>query len=119
MPKKGSSTSAYVRIQGKFTVNIVTGCYDWRRSLSSQGRYPTIGIQGQRRPDYAYRVAWAAVNGPIPTTPPPDGSSRWEIHHRCMNNRCVNPDHLELLTRREHTARHNKVRADIRLAKAA
>src|SRR4029077_7308465 len=29
----------------------------------------------------------------------PDGK---ELHHRCRNRRCCNPDHLEALTRSEH-----------------
>lgn len=119
MSAKGKSTPAIDRMQGKYVINIATGCHDWVRSRSSQGRYPTIGIQGSKRPQYAYRVAWESVNGPVPTTPCPDGSWRWELHHSCGNRSCVNPYHIELVTNREHTREHNEIRAAIRLAKAA
>ena len=33
---------------------------------------------------------------------PPDGSHRWELHHICLNRSCVNPDHIQLVTHREH-----------------
>ena|ERR1035438_6093540 len=72
-----------------------------------------------RRPEYAHKVAWESVNGPVPTTPCPDGSRRWELHHSCMNRSCVNPDHIRLVTHREHVELHNELRAAIRLAKAA
>jgi len=119
MPVKGSSSSALERMQGKFVINIVTRCWEWQRSHSSQGRYPTISVEGCRRPDYAHRVAWESVHGPVPTTPCPDGSHRWELHHTCLNRSCVNPDHIQLVTHREHTDIHNGIRAAIRFAKAA
>jgi hypothetical protein len=72
-----------------------------------------------RRPDYAHRVAWESVHGPVPTTPCPDGSHRWELHHTCLNRSCVNPAHIQLVTHREHTDIHNGIRAAIRFAKAA
>ena len=119
MPVKGNSSSALVRMQGKFIINIVTRCWDWQRSRSSQGRYPTISVEGSRRPVYTHKVAWESANGPVPTTPCPDGSHRWELHHSCMNSNCVNPDHIQLVTHREHVELHNEIRAAIRLAKAA
>jgi len=119
MPRKGTSTPAIDRMQGKYVIDIVTGCWEWVRSHSTQGRYPTIGMPGSHRPEYAYRVAWESVNGPVPTTPCPDGSHRWELHHSCQNRSCVNPQHIELVTHREHVREHNAIRATIRLAKAA
>ena len=119
MPVKGSAVSAAFRLEGKYTVNIATGCFEWKGSLSSQGGYPTIALPASRRPEYAYRIAWAAVNGPIPLKACPDGSYRWEIHHLCFNRRCVNPKHLKLLTQKQHAAAHNARRAAVRLAKAA
>lgn len=119
MPVKGNSTPAIDRMAGKYTINIQTGCFEWQRSLSSQGRYPTIGMEGKRRPEYAYKVAWESVNGPVPVTPCPDGSWRWELHHRCFNRQCVNPDHIQLVTHNQHVALHNIRRAAIKKAKAA
>ena len=119
MPVKGSAVSAASRLEGKYTINPTTGCWDWNRSRSSQGRYPTIARARSGKPEYAYRVAWAGGNGPIPLKPCPDGSWRWELHHRCFNKDCVNPSHIKLVTQKLHVAIHNGRRAAERLAKAA
>jgi hypothetical protein len=119
MRSRGTALSAASRLQGKYTVNIVTSCWEWNRSRSSQGRYPTISLPGSRKPEYAYRVAWAEANGPIPIKPCPDGSGRWEIHHLCFDRSCVNPKHLKLVTKKQHGALHSARRAAMRLAKAA
>jgi hypothetical protein len=65
--------------------------------MKSEGYgYITAG-RGHRRP--AHVVAWEAINGPVP-----DGGV---VHHGCENKGCVNPDHLELKTRPDHTSLHN------------
>ena len=90
MPK-----SIEARIANKFTINPATGCHEWTGSLSTQYGYPTIS--GPRRTlIYVHRH----MAGPVPETPPPDGSNRWEVHHTCFNHRCINPDHLHIVTRR-------------------
>lgn len=50
------------------------------------------------RPVTAQRVAWAAVHGPIP-------EGRMHVDHLCRNRRCINVDHLELVTERENILR--------------
>lgn len=119
MRSKGNAESAASRMNGKYTINPATMCWEWSGGRSSQGRYPTISLAGGRGTEYAYRIAWAEANGPIPIKPGPDGSWRWEIHHLCFNRHCVNPKHLKLLTQKQHVAAHNTRRAAMRLAKAA
>lgn len=46
----------------------------------------------------AHRVMWEMKNGEVPKGK--------ELHHKCEEKRCVNPDHLECLTRREHVEKH-------------
>lgn len=47
----------------------------------------------------AHRIAYARAFGEIP-----EGH---DIHHKCGRPACVNPDHLEALTRSEHNAIHH------------
>lgn len=51
----------------------------------------------------AHRYAYELCVGPIP-----DGH---DVHHRCQNKLCVNPQHLETLTRSAHVAGHWRAKA--------
>jgi hypothetical protein len=55
----------------------------------------------------AHRFAYEQLVGPVP--------ARYILHHTCEVRRCVNPEHLEPLTRGEHAKRHRA----IELGKAA
>lgn len=46
----------------------------------------------------AHRLVWESIHGPI-------GCSD-HIHHKCRNPGCINPNHLERLTRQEHYEEH-------------
>ena len=74
-----------------------TGCYAWTGTRFSQdyGHF-SIGTQAY----YAHRLQWWVVNGPV--------ANGKELHHRCKNKWCVNPDHLEEVTRKEHFQNHLK-----------
>jgi hypothetical protein len=74
------------RISNKTTIDDITGCHNWTGSLSSQGKYPTVGAgNGENKPLYVHQV----MAGPEPDFPPPDGSSRWEVHHACVNRTSI------------------------------
>ena len=45
----------------------------------------------------SHRVIWEHFNGPIPVD--------MVIDHLCRTRRCVNPDHMEIVTRGENTRR--------------
>jgi len=55
-------------------------------------------VAGHARWQLAHRAAWIDAHGEIP-----DGK---ELHHVCGTKACVNVDHLELVTHREHGQRH-------------
>ena len=116
MPIKGISTPVLARMSGKCTVDFVTGCWPWIASKSSQGKYPTISLARGESPQYAYKLAWESANGPMPTTPCPDGSDRWEFHHSCENRACCNPAHIQLVTRKQHAEIHRQLRAAMKVA---
>ncbi|OYR56659.1 HNH endonuclease signature motif containing protein [Halorubrum halodurans] len=75
---------------------ITTPCHEWTAGTGSHG-YGAFRAQGSIRP--AHRVAWQLHHA---TALHDDNKT---IHHKCRNKTCVNPDHLELLDRGEHTRR--------------
>jgi HNH endonuclease len=72
-------------------------CWNWVAGVAASG-YGRIS-RGAEGPgvEYAHRVAWTVHNGPIP--------AGMTIDHICLNRRCQNPAHLQLLTRSENGAR--------------
>jgi hypothetical protein len=72
--------------------NEITGCWMWQaHTLNGYGLFTLSNQGGTVR---AYRYAYELSFGKIP-----DGL---EIHHKCGKRSCVNPDHLEAVTREEH-----------------
>lgn len=78
-----------------YQVDTGTGCWLWLRGHSSTG-YGTVYID---RKSYGAHVAsWELVHGPVP--------KGFIVHHKCAVRLCVNPEHLELLTRSQHHKLH-------------
>lgn len=69
-------------------------CWEWTASIRHSG-YGCLGVDGKTV--YAHRWAWEAANGPIPPG--------LDIDHLCRNRACVNPTHLEPVTRQENIRR--------------
>ena len=115
MPRKGDCTPVLDRIRKKLVVNDFNHCWIWHGALSSQGKYPTIGVK-RGEVQYVHRLLYEDRNGPLPDGPAPDGT-RWELHHACMNKRCVNPAHISLMTRTKHIQEENRQRELARSAK--
>lgn len=67
------------------------GCWGWDGSLSSRG-YPQIKID--RKIVRAYRYSYELHYGPI--------EPGLEIDHMCRNTVCVNPEHLQMVTKSEN-----------------
>ncbi len=71
-----------------------TPCWLWTGSLQEHG-YGHFRWEGKVR--RAHRFAYVAFKGEIP--------EGLDVDHKCNVRRCVNPDHLQLLTPQENIAR--------------
>ena len=98
------------RIATKYEVT-ESGCWMWTASVQRPG-YGQIGVWNGERcvPRLAHRVMYELKVGPIP--------GGMEIDHlchtrdlscragvNCPHRRCVNPDHLEVVTKQENARR--------------
>ena len=68
-------------------------CWDWTGATS--GGYGVSYLNSKK--GYAHRISYQDAKGAIPV--------ELELDHLCRNRACVNPDHLEAVTRRVNTRR--------------
>ena len=82
------------RFEEKFIPEPNSGCWLWLADVNHKG-YGRFRV-GKKKP-HAHRVSYELYKGSIP-----DG---FDIDHLCRNHQCVNPDHLEAVTRGENLRR--------------
>lgn len=83
-----------------------SGCWLWIGAVIKSGRKGVYGVLGKEREerlafggsnDLAHRVSYKLHKGALQDSE--------EIDHTCVNTYCVNPDHLEIVTREENVRR--------------
>lgn len=75
-------------------VRVIGDCWVWVGAASQWG-YPMVRIADKC--EYVHRVMHEQAHGPVP--------AGYMVDHLCRNTRCINPDHLEAVTKRENTLR--------------
>lgn len=78
-------------------------CWEWTGPSSGSGRggdYARMCLDGQTVA--VHRVMFTNTNGFIP--------GKKQIDHKCRNRRCVNPDHLEMVTHKQNQKRRDNAR---------
>lgn len=72
------------------------GCWEWAGNLSKDGYSKIWGTGG-------HRISYQAYVGPI--------GMGLDIDHLCRNRKCINPEHLEPVTRKENFIRGDNISA--------
>jgi len=62
-------------------------CWFWNGYVDPLG-------YGKHGKEYAHRLAYLYIHGKIPYG--------LEVHHKCNNRSCINPEHLEAVTHKEN-----------------
>ena len=83
------------RLLSKAEVDHATGCWVWTAAHNREG-YGRIHID-RGHIGYAHRVAYELFAGPIP--------SGMDLDHLCRRPACINPSHLEPVSRRTNLLR--------------
>lgn len=73
-----------------------TGCWFWLGHINKDNGYGAMSI-GRNKKVPAHRYAYELIFGPVP--------KHLDIDHLCRNRDCVNPAHLEPVTRQENLRR--------------
>lgn len=83
-----------------YVIDEATGCWGWQRTVTPGG-YGRMRASG--RMQYAHRVYYERLRGPIP--------AGLQLDHLCRNPSCVRPEHLQPVTGQENVLRGDTIAA--------
>lgn len=97
-PGRPTNTASW-RFNQKYKIDPTTGCWNWTAHLGGWGygdfrRGVGLGNQPAHRWSFEFFVRKLLCGE--------------QVHHRCENPKCVNPDHLEAMTLDAHNLLHGK-----------
>ncbi len=95
------SVAVVHRFMQKISIDPSNGCWNWTGCIGNTGYGQACIENGIRK--YAHVLAYEIFIGPKP--------KGLDLDHLCRNRRCVNPSHLEPVTRRENLMRGNTIPA--------
>jgi len=84
------------RIKREYIVDEASGCWIWQGAPNVVSGHGQTKHNGKRIP--SHRWYYEQKNGPVP--------NGMVLDHLCFNTRCVNPEHLEVVSRGENTSRY-------------
>lgn len=91
-----SALTGITWLDAKISVNAQTGCWIWVGGITRKG-YGRVCPPGRRGSIHAHRCVYELVVGVVP--------KQLDMDHLCRVRACVNPSHLEPVTRRENILR--------------
>lgn len=85
------------RLLSKIKIDDKTNCWNWTGYVSKEG-YGRIAYNQSTYTGFeAYRLSYILFRGKL--------DPRLQIDHLCRNRKCVNPEHLEQVTKKENILR--------------
>lgn len=100
LPREGETICKTPARKADYKIDPETGCWEWQKALHPKSGYPAAINLGK-----PHRVYYERAYGPVPAD--------HDVHHKCWNRTCVNPEHLEAMHNRMHdvvTFLHSKGR---------
>lgn len=84
-----------------------TGCWIWlgKKSKKGYGHF-SIRVNGRPRNRMAHRVAYEELTSDTP--------GDFDLDHKCRNYLCINPMHMEKVTKTENNRRRDIANSSLR-----